>query len=146
MNDTTRIPAFDRFAITADGEYVPENVFDGLLETVPSTTQIGYKARFVKIHGQIVLIPEPEYLALIHMLDVMYSWQGFPKFTFNCADMDAIEQLIRERIGGTWSAHWRPSASIRKLAERGALTFERHTVPGYNNKFNYTVTINGSVS
>ncbi|MCV5348442.1 hypothetical protein OFM93_25460 [Escherichia coli] len=72
MNDTTRIPAFDRFAITADGEYVPENVFDGLLETVPSTTQIGYKARFVKIHGQIVLITEPEYLALINMLDGMY--------------------------------------------------------------------------
>lgn len=145
MNDINRITAFDRFAVT-NGEYTPEYVFDGLMDTVPSTTQIGYKARFVKIHGQIVLIPEPEFIALIVMLDVMYRWQGFPKFTFNCMDMTAIEGIIREQIGGTWSQHWSPSASIRKLAKRGALTFERHTVPGYNNKFNYTVTIKGSVS
>ncbi|EIG5522581.1 hypothetical protein E7V14_005354 [Escherichia coli] len=145
MNDVRSIPAFDRFACTAAGEYVPENIFDGLLETVPSTNQIGYKARFVKIKGQIVLIPEPEFLALIHLLDVMYRWEGFPKFTFNYADMHIIENMIREQLGGTWSQHWSPSASIRKLAKRGVLTFERHTVPGYNNKFNYTVTIKGSV-
>ncbi|HCO7613978.1 TPA: hypothetical protein OB631_004979 [Escherichia coli] len=145
MNAVNRITAFDRFAVTPDGGYVPENVFDGLLKTVPSTTQIGYKARFVKIHGQIVLIPEPEFLALVHLLDVMYRWQGFPKFTFNYLDMNIIENMIREQIGGTWSSHWSPSASIRKLAKRGVLSFKRESVTGRKNTFNYIVTINGSV-
>lgn len=127
-------------------DHVTDDIFEWLMDTVPTSSQFSYKSRFISIRGKIVLIPEPEFMALAHVLGVMFERIQFAACVLTPSDMSAIEEDIRDRIGGTWSSHWSPSASVRKLAKRGVLTFERHTVPGCKNVFEYIVTLNGPVS
>lgn len=140
------LSALDQFIPYDENYWDYGQVYDGLLASVPTTKQIGYRARFIVINGKITLIPEPEFHALAMMLMIMRGWNKYPTFTFNYVDINIMEQIIREHIGDTWSSHWSPSASIRKLAERGVLTFKRESVAGRKNTFNYVVTFNGQIS
>lgn len=122
------------------------NMFDHLMETVPSTKQIGFKARFVRFNGQIIMIPEAEFMALAHVLAVMWHKSEFTACVFDIRSFIPVEDRLREMNGGKLSEHLYPTQSIRKLAKRGILTWSRHTVAGQRHIFEYVVTLNGNVS
>ncbi|EME9475992.1 hypothetical protein V1L91_004813, partial [Salmonella enterica subsp. enterica serovar Infantis] len=54
-------------------DHFTDDIFEWLMDTVPTASQFSYKSRFISIRGKIVLIPEPEFMALAYVLGVMFE-------------------------------------------------------------------------
>ena len=123
-----------------------KNVYEYLMDNVAITTQIGYKARFIRFNGKIMMIPEYEFMTLAYVLGFMFKRMQFDNCVFELGSLTPIEYRIRDLNNGKISEHHLPAALLRKLAKRGILTFSRHTEPGKRNVFADVVSMNGSVS